>query len=87
MIPRYVFLVFDGLHEANAHKKAGSNAPTLQEASEISGITPHAIGCLLIALRAHAAKEREQQGLPSEEAAARQRRRAMAKEAMAARQH
>ena len=36
MISRDVFLIFDGWNEANSPKKAGSDAPSLEEAKELA---------------------------------------------------
>ena len=34
MIPRDVFLIFDGWNEAHSPKKPGSDAPSLEEAKD-----------------------------------------------------
>ena len=36
MIPRDVFLIFDGWNEAHSPKKAGPDAPSLEEARELA---------------------------------------------------
>ena len=36
MIPRDVFLVFEGWQKAHSPKKPGSDAPTLNEAKELA---------------------------------------------------
>jgi len=36
MIPRDVFLVFDGWNEAHSPKSAGTDAPSLEEARELA---------------------------------------------------
>ena len=47
------------LSNEEVEKLSRARPRTLQEASEISGVTPHAIGCLLVALRDHDARARQ----------------------------
>ena len=68
------------LSNEEVQKLSEARPRTLQEASEISGITPHAIGCLLVALRS-ASSDAEDAGSAERRAAEKQRRRVLVREA------